>query len=249
VSQIAAQETKVNLWEFYIIKVDVLSFILPNNKHLASIFDLILTLGWDPFREQFFCAPWNWPYTKFEPHPVACWDHVGTGSNPILKLNKPLSFHLSHACHPNHVTLHLTFSTMDHSVSNTCDQGNKTDGFDIYSMHIFILPHSHHVLTTPPTPFQNPTHQGLGNVMGTCSGFKISLHSFKMVKYWLRYMQNNHFAHISVNSWPFWMSQRPYRMPQAQRNRYPWHSLVRSLCQRLVMLSCPIGLLIKYIMG
>jgi hypothetical protein len=40
-----AQETKVNLWEFVVIKVDIMSFVVPNNKYLAFFVDLILTLG------------------------------------------------------------------------------------------------------------------------------------------------------------------------------------------------------------
>ena len=45
VSQIMAQQTKVNLCENYITKVDILSFIGSNNKHLALLVDFILTLG------------------------------------------------------------------------------------------------------------------------------------------------------------------------------------------------------------
>src|SRR5882757_2314160 len=46
---IAAQITKVNLWEISITKVDILIFVVPNNKHLALFVKFILTLRWDPF--------------------------------------------------------------------------------------------------------------------------------------------------------------------------------------------------------
>ena len=45
VSQIMAQQTKVNLCEICITKVDILYFIVPNKKHLALLVDFILTLG------------------------------------------------------------------------------------------------------------------------------------------------------------------------------------------------------------
>src|SRR5258706_6348985 len=49
VRQITAQIAKVNPWEISVTKVDILSFDVPNNKHLASFVDFILTLRWDPF--------------------------------------------------------------------------------------------------------------------------------------------------------------------------------------------------------
>src|SRR5882757_9100971 len=49
VRPIAAQITKVNLWEISITKVDILFFVVPNNKHLAFFVKFILTLRWDPF--------------------------------------------------------------------------------------------------------------------------------------------------------------------------------------------------------
>src|SRR5260221_10504316 len=49
VRQITAQITKVNPWEISVTEVDILSFDVPNNKHLASFIDFILTLRWDPF--------------------------------------------------------------------------------------------------------------------------------------------------------------------------------------------------------
>ena len=49
VRQIAAQITKVNLWKINITKPDILFFLMPNNKHLASFVDFIMTLRWDPF--------------------------------------------------------------------------------------------------------------------------------------------------------------------------------------------------------
>ena len=54
VRQIVAQRTKVNLWEFVVVKADITSFVVPNNKHLAFFVDLILTLGWDPLDELVF---------------------------------------------------------------------------------------------------------------------------------------------------------------------------------------------------
>jgi hypothetical protein len=36
-----AHRTKVNLWEFVVTKVDIMSFIVPNNKYLALFVDLI----------------------------------------------------------------------------------------------------------------------------------------------------------------------------------------------------------------
>src|SRR5258706_2720774 len=49
VRQITAQIAKVNPWEISVTKVDTLFFDVPNNKHLASFVDFILTLRWDPF--------------------------------------------------------------------------------------------------------------------------------------------------------------------------------------------------------
>ena len=49
VRQIAAQITKVNPWEINITKLNILFFVMPNNKHLASFVDFIMTLRWDPF--------------------------------------------------------------------------------------------------------------------------------------------------------------------------------------------------------
>ena len=48
VRQIAAQITKVNPWEIGMTKVGILSFVVPNNKHLALFVKFILTLRWDP---------------------------------------------------------------------------------------------------------------------------------------------------------------------------------------------------------
>jgi len=56
VRQIAAQITKVNPWE-NIIKVNILSAAVPNNKHSASFVDFMLTLRWDPSNETVFCTP------------------------------------------------------------------------------------------------------------------------------------------------------------------------------------------------
>ena len=49
VRQIAAQITKVNLWEIGVTKPDILFFVVPNNKHLSSFVNFIMTLRWDPF--------------------------------------------------------------------------------------------------------------------------------------------------------------------------------------------------------
>ena len=48
VRPIAAQITKVNLWEISITKVDILFIVVPNNKHLAPFVKFILILRWDP---------------------------------------------------------------------------------------------------------------------------------------------------------------------------------------------------------
>jgi hypothetical protein len=44
VSQIVAQRTKIQLWEFVVTKVDILFFVVPNIKHLSLFIDFILTL-------------------------------------------------------------------------------------------------------------------------------------------------------------------------------------------------------------
>ena len=54
VSQIVAQRTKVNSWEIYITKVDILALTVPNNKHLGPFVDFPFTLQWDPFDETVF---------------------------------------------------------------------------------------------------------------------------------------------------------------------------------------------------
>ena len=43
VRQIAAQITKVNPWEFFITRVDILSITVPNNKYLSLFGEFILT--------------------------------------------------------------------------------------------------------------------------------------------------------------------------------------------------------------
>ena len=48
VRQIAAQITNVNPLEISITKVGILSFVVPNNKHLSPFVKFILTLRWDP---------------------------------------------------------------------------------------------------------------------------------------------------------------------------------------------------------
>src|SRR5258708_9605240 len=54
VGHIIAHRTKLNPWEFVATKVDITSFVVPNIKHVASIVNLILTLGWDPLGESVF---------------------------------------------------------------------------------------------------------------------------------------------------------------------------------------------------
>ena len=46
-----AQGTKKELWEIVVTKIGILSSDVPNNKHLASIADFILTLDWDHVEE------------------------------------------------------------------------------------------------------------------------------------------------------------------------------------------------------
>ena len=47
VSQIVAQRTKGKLWENCMTRVGILYFVMPNDRHLASFVDFILTLQWD----------------------------------------------------------------------------------------------------------------------------------------------------------------------------------------------------------
>ena len=60
VSQIIAQRTKVNLWEFVITKLGIMSFVVPNTKYLASFVDLILTLEGAPLNELVFLPALKW---------------------------------------------------------------------------------------------------------------------------------------------------------------------------------------------
>jgi len=55
VSQIIAQRTKVNLWEFVITELGIMSFVVLNTKYLAPFVDLILTLEGAHSMNQFFC--------------------------------------------------------------------------------------------------------------------------------------------------------------------------------------------------
>ena len=48
VGQITAQRTKVNSWGIQVTKLGILSFVWPNDNHLPSFVDLILTLEWVP---------------------------------------------------------------------------------------------------------------------------------------------------------------------------------------------------------
>ncbi len=54
VGQIIAHRTKLNPWEFVATKVCIMSLVVPNIKHVASIVNLILTLGWDTLGESNF---------------------------------------------------------------------------------------------------------------------------------------------------------------------------------------------------
>src|ERR1700759_2639596 len=47
VSQIVAQRTKGKLWENCMTRVGIFYFVMPNDRHLASFVDFILTLQWD----------------------------------------------------------------------------------------------------------------------------------------------------------------------------------------------------------
>ena len=59
-SQIIAQRTKVNLWEFVITKLGIMSFAIPNIKYLAPCVDLILTLEGAPLDESVFLPALKW---------------------------------------------------------------------------------------------------------------------------------------------------------------------------------------------
>jgi len=56
VSQIVAQKTKVNPWEFVVTKLDIMFFVVPNIKYLALFVDLILDLEYTHSTNQFFCS-------------------------------------------------------------------------------------------------------------------------------------------------------------------------------------------------
>ena len=60
VSQIIAQRTKVNLWEFVITKLGIMSSVVPNSKYLAPFVDLILTLEGAPLDELVFLPALKW---------------------------------------------------------------------------------------------------------------------------------------------------------------------------------------------
>ena len=54
VSQIVAEVTRGNLWEVCITKVDILLFVVPNNKYVAFLIDFILSLESGQSMGQFF---------------------------------------------------------------------------------------------------------------------------------------------------------------------------------------------------
>ena len=60
VSQIMAQGTKVNPWEFVVTKLSIMSFVVPNTKYLAPFVDLILTLEGAPLDESVFLPALKW---------------------------------------------------------------------------------------------------------------------------------------------------------------------------------------------
>ena len=49
-----AQGTKVKAWEIVVTKVGILSFVVPNIKHVPLFVDFILTLEWGPLDESVF---------------------------------------------------------------------------------------------------------------------------------------------------------------------------------------------------
>ena len=53
-SQIVAQGTKIKAWEIVVTKVSILSFVMPNIKHIPLFVDFILTLEWGPVNESVF---------------------------------------------------------------------------------------------------------------------------------------------------------------------------------------------------
>ena len=53
-SQIVAQKTKVNLWEFVVTKLNIMFFVVPNSKYLALFVDLILDLEYTPLDQSVF---------------------------------------------------------------------------------------------------------------------------------------------------------------------------------------------------
>jgi len=55
-----AQRTKVNLWEFVITELGIISFVVPNTKYLAPFVDLILTLEGAPLDESVFLPALKW---------------------------------------------------------------------------------------------------------------------------------------------------------------------------------------------
>ena len=46
VSRIVAQGTKIKVWEILVTKLDILSFVRQNIKHVSLFVDFILTLEW-----------------------------------------------------------------------------------------------------------------------------------------------------------------------------------------------------------
>ena len=91
VGHIIAHRTKLNPWEFVATKVDITSFVVPNIKHVASIVNLILTLGWDPLGESVFLQVGG--FALIAPYcplllPLSFW-----ACSPSAFSNPPLLFH------------------------------------------------------------------------------------------------------------------------------------------------------------
>ena len=55
VSQIMAQGTKTNVCEFFMTKVDILTFVTPKSRTLVPVVGLISIVNWAPYMNQLFC--------------------------------------------------------------------------------------------------------------------------------------------------------------------------------------------------
>ena len=59
VSQIVAQGRKIKSWEILVTKLDILSFVVPNIKHVSLFVDFISTLEQSWVNESVFLPTWN----------------------------------------------------------------------------------------------------------------------------------------------------------------------------------------------